>query len=161
MSPKHKSRFRFSHRTLLIAVTGLAILFASFGNRARRDLRERNCVSEIQRLGGRFDRRHAALLAGAGWASRIISFMCFEDLTRVTGVSLNGTNVQDEDMAMLVSLPGLEGLDISNTGITDAGLAPLAALRHLGYVNADQTRLTESGVAKLKSLRPSIVVEWK
>ena len=82
MSHPSKRRLNFSSRTLFIAVTILAILLASFGNRAVRELQERRTKSEIQRLGGRFDCRHAVSLTANGWPSRFMSLMLFEDFAR-------------------------------------------------------------------------------
>jgi hypothetical protein len=161
MSPRHKRRFNFSTRTLLLGVAVLAVLFATFGKRAVREVNERRATSEILRLGGRFDYLHARSLPTDGWASRLVSFVVYENFSRVTHVSLDRTGIQDEDLAIVESLPRLEGLDISKTNITDAGIVRLAAIPHLKYVNAHQTKVTEAGVAKLKSRRPSLVVDWR
>ena len=131
------------------------------GPRAVREGKERLATAEITRLGGRFDRQHARSLDRDGWPSRWVAFVLYEDMARVTGVSLDGTGIVDDDLATLASLPCLEGLDISRTEITDAGVVHLTKMPNLKYVNAYNTKLTEAGVRELRSRRPSLVVDWR
>ena len=83
----------------------------------------------------------------------------YEDVGRVTGVSLDGTTVSDDDLAKLASLSLLQGIDISRTGITDAGLSHLEAMPQLRYINAQRTGLSELAVRELKRRRPSLVID--
>ena len=93
--------------------------------------------------------------------SRLMSFVLYEDFTRVTHVSLDRTGILDDDLAVLASLTRLEGLDISNTEISDAGVVHLAKIPNLKYVNAHNTGLTEAGVHEIKSRFPSLVLDWR
>jgi hypothetical protein len=161
MAPHTKRRFTFSTRVLLIVISVLAILFASFGQRMSRELQERQAKSDIQRLGGRYDCEHSTSLIMGGWPSRFMAFVLYEDFSHVTGVSLDGTRIVDDDLAVLASLPNLEGLDISGTEITDASVVHLAKLPNLKYVNAHKTKMTNAGVAELKSRHPSLLVDWR
>ena len=161
MSQRRKHRFKFSSRTLLIAISVLAVLFATAGTRTVREVSERHATSEIQRLGGRIDYQHATSLKANGWTSRLMSFVLYEDFTRVTHVSLDRTGILDDDLAVLASLTRLEGLDISNTEISDAGVVHLAKIPNLKYVNAHNTGLTEAGVHEIKSRFPSLVLDWR
>lgn len=160
MSAK-KRRIRFTTRTLFAVVTLLAILCAFFGARAVREVREHRATTQITRLGGRFDHRPADMLTRDGWVARSMTLLVYEDFARVTHVSLDRTQIRDDDLAVLASLPNLEGLDISNTDITDAGVVHLSMLPHLKYINAQKTKLSESGVNELKSRRPSLFVDWQ
>ena len=153
--------FRFSLRTLFAVLTAVALLCAVFGPRVVRGAKERRAAAEITCLGGRFDRQRLKSLDRDAWPSRWAAFLLYEDMTRVTGVSLDRTGIVDDDLATLASLPCLEGLDISGTEITDAGLAHLTKVPNLKYVNAHKTRVTEAGVRQLRSGRPSLVVDWR
>ncbi len=157
----NRRRIRFTTRTLLTVVSLVAILCAFFGARAVREGRERIATAQITRFGGRFDYEHARSLADDGWPSRLMSFLLYEDLARVTHVSLDRTAILDDDLAILASLPNLEGLDISNTEITDAGIVHLAMIPNLKYINAHNTKLSETGVDELKSRRPLLFVDWR
>ena len=154
MAPRTKRRFVFSTRVLLLVITVLEILFAMFGHRMSRELQQRHATSEIQRLGGRFDYQHSTSQMTGGWSSRLMALLLYEDFTNVTGVSLDGTKIVDDDLVMLASLPKLEGLDISSTGITDAGVVHRTKIPNVKYINAHNTKLTDAGGCRTKTVSP-------
>jgi len=154
-------RVRYSTRTLLAGITLVAILLAAFGLRSMHSIRDQHIATEIQRLGGRFDYANYGSVRDLPWCPRLIARLAYEDFSRITHVSVDGTAVTNDDLAQLGSLSHLQGIDISNTQITDAGLDHLAKNPNLQYVNAHKTNLTEGFVSDLRKRRPNLVVDWK
>lgn len=152
---------RFSIRTLLIGIALVAILCGLFGTRSMHAVRDRQVAFEIRRLGGRFDYANHMSVSDLPWYSRLITLLVYEEFSRITHVSVDGTAVTDEELAHIASLSDLQGIDISNTAITDVGLDHLAKTRSLRYVNAHNTKLTERFVDDLRKRRRSLVVDWQ
>ena len=73
-----------------------------------------------------------------------------DDLHQVT---LQGTEVRDDDLKHLAHLTGLRGLDLSNTPITDEGLKHLDALASLEDLVLTYTQITDAGVAQIANFR--------
>ncbi len=89
-----------------------------------------------------FDRVHE--LGGNGvWESDMIV------------ISLNGTDITDDDLALFDDFNFVEILSLSDTKITDAGLAHLNQLDRLETLTLVNTNVTEHGVAALRAALPN------
>ncbi len=73
----------------------------------------------------------------------------------VVAISLSGTDVTDDDLAMFNAFGPVEVLELSNTKITDAGLIHLKQLRCLDTLILVDTNVTEVGVAELQAALPN------
>lgn len=175
---------RFSTRTILVSVGLIAIVFAVAGVRSIRALGERRAVAEVHRLGGQSVCANSAGTNELPWHRRLMANLLYEDLVRVTHVSLARTTVTDDDLAELAflthlrtldisgtaitdaglerlqALPNLRTLDISSTSITNSGLEQLEAMPRLQYVNAHDTQLRGVAVHELRVRRPSLWIDW-
>lgn len=158
---KTKRIATFSIRTSLIAITLIAVLIAAFGARSVRSVRERQIASDIQSFGGRYDYANARATCDLPWHSRLLSHVVYEDFSRISHVSVDGTAVTDDDLSRIALLSHLAGIDVSNTTITDDGLSHLASMPRLRYINAHNTNLTESFVNELRRQRRSLVIDWE
>jgi Leucine Rich repeat len=102
-----------------------------------------------------------------------------DELNRIYGMSLNGTNVVDVAMerldgltrlhhlyltdsevgdGQLVRLQGLtelQTLDLSGTKITDAGLSYVKAYTHLDTLWLGKRNITDAGIAELQKALPN------
>lgn len=67
-------------------------------------------------------------------------------------VSLAGTDVTDEELAMLIGL-GFDDLNLGSTGITNAGLKYVGAMSQLFSLNLSGTKVDDGGLHRLKELR--------
>lgn len=117
---------------LLLAVF-LLLHVGCFGPRGGQAARER-----IAELGGKVG------ISGKTTSGSIIS------------VSLEGTSVTDDDLAILENLPGLQKVNLCYTNISDAGLRHLEGLTELRVVRLKQTRVTEDGLQRLRRALPKV-----
>lgn len=73
-------------------------------------------------------------------------------LTNISGQSRNEDlwgepiDPDDDDLAVLAGLPGLESVYLRNTRITDAGLRHLQNLRNITHISLGKTRITDKGL---------------
>jgi len=75
-----------------------------------------------------------------------------KEFPHVTHVFLTGTQVGDEGLKHLASLPNLERLELSATKVTDAGLKYLERARNLSYLDLIGTAVTDAGMEHLQTL---------
>ncbi|HYH63779.1 MAG TPA: hypothetical protein VD866_03680 [Urbifossiella sp.] len=67
-------------------------------------------------------------------------------------LSLRGSGVTDEDLAILAGLERVYELDLSGTSVTDEGIAYLRNMRGLHTLNLSGTLVTDNGLSVLGSL---------
>lgn len=114
------------------------MLLASVGFVAASSAQDRNAmqaeaINAIKRLGGQVQRDYQA------------------PGQPVIGVGFSGTDVTDDDLAILKNLPSLETLILSRTDISDAGLKHLKGLTSLRQLNLP-ARTTDHGLKHLERL---------
>ena len=154
------SRFRwprFSVRTLLLAVTILALWLGIQASQAKR---ERRAVARIVELGGlvRYDWEHDeagkyqsdAAPPGPDWLRNVIGSEFFQD---VVYAQLSFTDANDVDMARVADLPHLETLWLNSTAIGDEGIAQLRQLQGLKRLYLQNTRIGDPALLHLGQLR--------
>lgn len=73
-------------------------------------------------------------------------------------VSLAGTGVADEDLALFRDFPFVQTLDLSHTGIGDAGLASLTGLRSLEDLTIVDTKVTSLALEAFRRDNPTVNV---
>lgn len=89
-----------------------------------------------------FERIHE--LGGGGvWESDMVA------------ISLDGTNIADDDLELFKDFDFVEILGLSDTKITDAGLVHLEQLTRLQTLALVNTKVTSAGVAKLRAALPN------
>ncbi len=74
-------------------------------------------------------------------------------LPKVAWLNLAGTKITDAGLAQIAGLTSLEKLHLEKTGITDAGLAHLAGLKSLVYLNVYGTKVSDAGLQHLHGLK--------
>lgn len=76
-------------------------------------------------------------------------------LPQIAYLSLFGTRVTDKGLGQLLSkAPNLANLNLQATGIGDDGLLALANLERLAVLDVSHTRVTQQGIARLKLAKP-------
>jgi len=75
-----------------------------------------------------------------------------DDLSNVTRITLDHSDVTDDDLKLLKAIPQLTHLRLSDTGIGDAGLAHLATLTKLRVLKIDKTKVSGQGLKHLAPL---------
>jgi Leucine-rich repeat (LRR) protein len=78
------------------------------------------------------------------------------NLVNLEEVLLRLTEMNDRDLAVLLSLPKLKTLDLSSNSITDAGLKTLAGIRTLKTLVIPSNPVTDAGIAELRKVRPDL-----
>ncbi|MEZ4953104.1 MAG: chitobiase/beta-hexosaminidase C-terminal domain-containing protein [Saprospiraceae bacterium] len=77
-------------------------------------------------------------------------------------LDLNGSNVDDDMIAVVNDLPHLQKLFLQNTKVTDKGLRYLKGLDYLEYLNLYGTEITDKGLETLPELpRLQNIYLWK
>jgi internalin A len=97
------------------------------------DASESQAINSIKRLGGSVQRDSRA------------------PGRPVIGVGFSGTDVTDDDLAILRNLPRLEILTLSRTAVSDSGLKHLGGLKNLKQLHLP-ARTTDEGLANLVGL---------
>jgi len=95
---------------------------------------ERRAVAEINKLGGLAIR----LAQNTNWL--------------LVDLSLAGSAIHDNHLALLESMPNLAELDLHNTRVTDQGLAHLRQAKNLVRLNLAGTQITDAGLVHLQGL---------
>jgi Leucine-rich repeat (LRR) protein len=168
-TPPRRSRFRFSLRTLLIALTIFACLVG--WNMHRRHEQQR-ALAAVQQLGGTTQQVLVDLSLpsriGAVWTQENSLWLANlqltdEDLDRVPleamhtlrGFHAADNRLTDRSLARLAGRSELESLDLTNNpDITDEGLAQLKNLRGLKQLMLrNNPRITDAGLIHLESLQ--------
>ena len=73
-------------------------------------------------------------------------------------IDLSGTNVADDDLLVLSSLPNLEWLVLDSTNVTDIGLLHLEKLKKLRLLSLHGCNVTADATGPLHYAFPGIVV---
>ncbi|MBC7856946.1 MAG: leucine-rich repeat domain-containing protein [Pirellulaceae bacterium] len=151
-APPRKQRFRFTLKSLLIAITLICVGPATFlSYEQQQAMRIERAVDKLRQIPG------CEVLCHAPSPLRIILTPCFGGfIGELKGINLTSGLTQDSDLAPLAELPELERLFINDTKVTDLGLIHLAGLRNLRHLELDGTQITDAGLpilAKLKSLK--------
>ncbi|NNE78238.1 MAG: hypothetical protein HKN31_14340 [Pricia sp.] len=70
----------------------------------------------------------------------------------ITWLSLAGTNVEDEWLAIVGELPNLTRLQLEKTGISDKGVAQLTGLKHLEALNLYRTNVSDACLPEIERI---------
>jgi hypothetical protein len=140
--PGTNRRFRFSLRTALLLLTGLAIAFAWFGQYANRRMA---AFSAIRQAGG-------DIQMGIRDESRLEKWFGAELFGSVNEVNLRKGKADNELLAHIAALRELRYLDLSNADIDDEGLRRIASLP-LRELWLQETRITDASAATLSQIK--------
>jgi hypothetical protein len=155
IEPKSNSRWlRFSLRSLAVAVTVCAILFAIFGQRIVRWCQQQAAVSELSKFGSRFSYKDGWVTFGHMIGVRVEDrhIRDLRAMPTLRGLQLEMSKVTDAGMANLKPLKNLEHLDMTGVSIGDRGLENLETLTNLKHLDIIATRITDAGLIHLKPL---------
>jgi hypothetical protein len=151
---RSKRRFlRFSLRALLVFVVLASVGMAWVAAKMQQARQQREVVESIKKLGGgvRYDyhdgvcdpKEHPPVPA---WLLAVFGDDFF---AKVVGVGFFGTDISDDDLAVLEKLPHLEFVQLERVPITDEGLNHLKGLRNLRSLSLTQTGVTWKGITEL------------
>jgi hypothetical protein len=97
------------------------------------------------------DVEHVASKEDTKWVSDLGGAVTRNSLGEVTGISLRGTWVEDNDLRKLQLYPALRTLDLSLTHVTDGGMQEIKSLRGITDFNLYFAEyVTDEGVAAIK-----------
>lgn len=133
------ARLRFSLRSLLIAITVLAVVSVWLGfERAA----ARKQMLAIQNLAPTVPETYAK----PNWIWTVLEPHA---PGRVVGLAIRSNQATDEQLAPIADLSDLVWLDVDETQITDDGVERLTGLHKLERLRIDSTSLTDAGAAHL------------
>lgn len=147
---------QFSIRGVLVAATVLCLWLGVQVNRASR---QRAAVEHILGLGGSVTYHHMydssgkyipnAAGPGPEWLRGLIGDEYFDSVKEVT---LRDTELADDTMQRLSSLPQLTAIILDKSNVTDQGLSYLAHLERLESLHLKSTSITDAGLRHLGQL---------
>jgi len=152
---KRRRWFRYSLRTMLVAVTLLCVWLGAVVNPARR---QRQTVEKLRESTGRafirydYEDRGSTNPRAPDWLRRLLGDDYFHDVVSLTWLHFHADEVTPDD---LVDLPKLRDLTLREMPITDEGLQKLARLRRLESLCIDTGNsrdITDHGLEHLSSL---------
>jgi len=173
---RHRPRFQFRLRSLLLVMLTLAILFSASGRVLRSYHVQNEAREELVALGGFVQSEPAA---GLQWLTPIFGDEYFSNVRGVALGPWTGTignnflmiggprrpnnqllqlsgqgdqQISDEDLSRLAALPDLERLFLNFTDISDAALVFVARANKLTDLRLAQTHISDAGLAYLAHL---------
>jgi len=176
--PKHRW-FRFSLRTLLVAILVLSLPLSWYACRTEKSRRRREAAGPLRQAGylmfcppGLYDDEDRG--PRTPWLVDVFGIEFFygpnyiiappdskvttADLKRITSfpevrcVRLDRTDVNDTGLRTLASMPNLERLHLVDTQATDAGIRHLKELGKLKELSLAGTSVTDVGLKHLEEL---------
>jgi Leucine-rich repeat (LRR) protein len=167
--PPKRRRFRFSLRTLMLALTVFGIWLGIETDRA---LKQRRAVEMVRKFGGMVGYRHQRIGTSnwdssvEPWAPRWLRQIMGEDyFVSVFEVYLANygnpvdppmgvlQRLTDDDIGCLAGLRRIERLDLARAPVTAQGLAHLVGLQNLEYLDLRDTIITDQHLEQLGRLR--------
>jgi hypothetical protein len=168
-TPPRRSWFRFSLRTLLVALTIFACLVGWNMHRRREQQRALAAVQELggttqqvladlsvsSRMGAVWTQENSLWLANLQLTDEDLDNVPLEAMHTLRGFHAADNRLTDRSLARLAGRSELESLDLtSNPDITDDGLAQLKNLPGLKQLLLrNNPRITDAGLVHLESLQ--------
>jgi hypothetical protein len=155
--------FRFSLRTLLLAVT---IFGVWLGSRVHHAHQQKKAIAAIEAIDGYwyYDYQYDPpdiydgnrLPPGPAFVWRFLDQNMFVD---VVAVGLNSKPATDETINEVCRLTQLEQLDLADAkNVTDKGLERIEALDRLTYLRLDGTSVSEDAIRRYQRVHPAVEV---
>ncbi len=138
--------YRFSLRTLFLAILAIAIAYGWFVLRARQ---QQLAVATIRAAGAEVTYDYTENRVPQ-WLVNLLGVDFFHNV--VTIHVYNNTDIKDADLEQLKKFPTLNCLYINRSSITDAGLEHLRGLTGLQFLYIDRTCVTDEGMKCLENL---------
>lgn len=144
--PIRRTWLQFSLRTLLGIMFAASLLMGWVAYK-------RGEAAEQQRAYQLINKKHGASNFGpesnrSPWVQWILG----TDVAGAGGcVELSSSDLNDADLAQLISLRKIRRLSLSRTQVTDRGIAHLRKLPHLRHLSLDETKITDEGLKSLHS----------
>jgi hypothetical protein len=157
---KHRIRrpwLRFSLATLLVVVSAVGIWLGAKANRAQRQAR---IVQRVTELGGTISYDYEAQGSShASYPAWFRALLPHDYLADVHAVRLPNSAVSDDDLALLSELSGIVFLDLTGTKITDDGLRHIGRMKQLKVLILNDTAVSDVGVKSLGYLHEMGILE--
>ncbi|MBI2478996.1 MAG: hypothetical protein HYV60_10305 [Planctomycetia bacterium] len=186
MSSRRK-RVRFTLKALFAAMTLVAVVFALVAYPLRENYVAMNVVifrHDGAFIPGKPDGPVRNIVsAGPKWLHRLVDQRCYlniaslsfnaaefgdEELSDVVphldtfscfhALSLCGTSVSDDGVALLTELQQIDKLTLSQTDISDQALRHISRLSNLKELSLSGTRVTSAGIETLQEILPDCVI---
>lgn len=139
---------RISLAGLLFLVACFALIFGWIAFERGKFQTEQRALKQLHSVGGEAitsaDELFVQLdpIIGPEWSESIL-FIGF----------VEGSQVGDEELKLLLDLRSVDHLNLSATKVTDAGMETLTRVRGLTSIDLSQTSITDQGVKRLASIK--------
>ena len=171
MSKRPRRWLQFSMRTLLVAMTLLAIALGWVAYEREQTRQRREGIERLEGLATRSIRSGGSQPAWseclfgadplANWDEIYMRFDEFSDeqsewlkgMSQITGLGLTGTELTDAGLPNIRGLTKLVSLHLAETRVSDAGLIHLRGLANLEYLDLGGTHITDAGLENLYELK--------
>ena len=136
--------WQFNLSALLLIVTMTCIWWAVVSNSVQRQQR---AVQTIQQFKGSVT--YSLQVKLPAWLKNLLPQ---DYVSNVTEVRLNKSDIDDDGLAIVATLPELRSLNLEGTKITDKSLAHLSGLTRLAFLNLNGTGCSSEGLNYLKNM---------
>ncbi len=173
---------RFRLRSLLVAVTGAAVIAAA-SSIATRDLHKRNAAErDLKSIGAYyvgFDEKSRPTWVGFVEpirSGRISDYRSLRQLDlagatiddstaehiagfhQLEAIHLSGARLSDRQLQLIAQIGSLKILRLGGTSITDSSIDAIASINGLLLVDLSNTSVTDDGVARLRNILPDVTI---
>ena len=145
---RHRRRWQFSIRTLLVVMTIVACISGLIGHEFRKARREHEAYEELCALGAGGD-------DWIGWREWVFG----SNYRPIVAIGIPPTVDLDRALPLLSQLDNLECLYLSGTSIDDSQLVLLYNLHSVRFLDLSSTTITDVGYNQLKQRLPQCTIE--
>jgi len=166
--PRRKRRwYQFSLRTLLIAVSIIAIPCALLGQKLERKRGERKALAALAEYDGQLkydDDPHDGSLRldtdgpGPEFLKGLLGEDFFHEVSHLS--YRNNRQIDDDGLQYVSNLVYLQTLDLDGTRVTNVGVRSLIGLVRLKELDLRFTRVTEAGAVEIQAAMPNCKVYY-
>jgi hypothetical protein len=147
------SLLRFSLRSLLVAVTLLAVGLGAFAYWREGKRREAAAADWLSDHGAGVGQRGGREMSQRPWWVQRLALVLPEECFRTVNFADFPEDTSDAELKMLCDLPNLTQLNLNKAAsVTPAGLAPLARLARLEVLYLQETPAGDAGLAHARNL---------
>ncbi len=147
-------RFRFSLKSLLIAMTIAAVALAIVAQPLMEDRRTRRHLNLAVAMGAKVSST-GILLREQTLRRIVLSFFGLPVHLHLYRLDFSGTKLTDIELGQLKGFREIRELDLGNTQVTDNALASLKKLEYLRVLDISGTQVTDQGIQHLLEI-PSL-----
>lgn len=113
---------------------------------------------DVTAVGVRAITRDTLLLKLSLTSTGVADLTFLEGMNALEFLDLMGTNIRDEDLCVLSTLPNLRTLNIRHTAVTDGGVEAILRMKRLTHLEIGNTEISQGAIDRLRATISSVVL---